>query len=78
MSISPWDGAHALELMGYDTGVDLPALIVASRRLPALVGHDVPGQIAKAGSRLDLHAPPAEFDDIRARALARAAAAASR
>ncbi|MDI9331403.1 MAG: hydroxymethylglutaryl-CoA lyase [Alphaproteobacteria bacterium] len=46
---------HALELMGYDTGVDLNALIVAARRLPALIGHDIPSQIVKAGQRLDLH-----------------------
>jgi hydroxymethylglutaryl-CoA lyase len=50
---------HALDLMGYDTGVDLPALIQASRRLPALIGHDTPGQIVKAGRRLDLHPRPA-------------------
>ncbi|MBX3605223.1 MAG: hydroxymethylglutaryl-CoA lyase [Piscinibacter sp.] len=59
---------HALELMGYDTGVDLAQLLAASRRLPALVGHEVPSQIAKAGRRLDLHRPPADFDVIRARA----------
>jgi hydroxymethylglutaryl-CoA lyase len=62
---------HALELMGYDTGVDLENLVVASRRLLAMVGHDVPSQIVKAGTRLDLHAPPAGFDGIRERALAR-------
>lgn len=49
------DIVHALEWMGYDTGVDLPALIAASKRLPALIGHDTPGQITKAGRRLDLH-----------------------
>ena len=40
---------HALELMGYDTGVDLAALIDAAKRLPALIGHDMPSQIVKAG-----------------------------
>jgi len=62
---------HALELMGYDTGVDLPALLAAARRLPALIGHDIPGQIAKAGRRLDLHPVPADFEAIRERAMAR-------
>ena len=66
---------HALQLMGYDTGVDLPALLAAARRLPALIGHDVPGQITKAGQRLDLHPPPRDLPAIRERALARAAAA---
>ena len=50
--------AHALELMGYDTGIDLSALVSAAQRLPALIGHDVPSQILKAGRRLDLHPVP--------------------
>ncbi len=64
--------AHALQLMGYDTGVDLARLIAASQRLPGLIGHDTPSQITKAGRRLDLHPVPADFEAIRARALARA------
>lgn len=68
---------HALELMGYDTGVDLDALIAASRRLPALIGHDTPSQIVKAGQRLDLHPLPADFASLRERALQRDAAAPS-
>jgi hydroxymethylglutaryl-CoA lyase len=62
---------HALELMGYDTGVDLEGLIAASKRLPGLIGHDIPSQLVKAGRRLDLHTPPADFELIRQRALAR-------
>ena len=46
-------------------------LIEAAKRLPALIGHDIPSQIVKAGRRLDLHPPPADFDAIRERALAR-------
>lgn len=64
---------HALALMGYDTGVDLAALLDAVARLPALIGHEVPSQIAKAGQRLHLHPVPADFAAIRERALARAA-----
>ena len=64
---------HALELMGYATGVDLARLIDASRCLPALIGHDIPSQIVKAGRRLDLHPLPADFYAIRERALARSA-----
>jgi hydroxymethylglutaryl-CoA lyase len=64
---------HALELMGYDTGVDLAKLLAAAKRLPALVGHDIPSQIVKAGRRLDLHPVPADFAAIRERALARKA-----
>jgi hydroxymethylglutaryl-CoA lyase len=49
---------HALQLMGYDTGVDLGLLIDAAKRLPPLIGHDIPSQIVKAGRRLDLHPMP--------------------
>ncbi len=43
------DMVHMLDAMGYATGVDLTALIECSRILPGLVGHDVPGQVARAG-----------------------------
>ena len=62
---------HALELMGYDTGVDLPALIKAAERLPALIGHEIPSQIVKAGRREDMHPLPADFAQTRERALGR-------
>lgn len=62
---------HALELMGYDTGVNLISLIDASMRLPALIGHDIPSQIVKAGRRLDLHPLPDDFNATRERALGR-------
>jgi hydroxymethylglutaryl-CoA lyase len=63
---------HALDLMGYDTGVDLERLIAASKRLPALIGHDTPSQIVKAGRRLDLHPLPKDFEMIKQRAHSRA------
>ena len=66
--------AHALALMGYDIGVELPALVAAARRLPGLLGHDVPSQILRAGQRLDLHPRPGDFDRILARATAGARA----
>lgn len=65
---------HALELMGYRTGVDLAGLLAAAARLPGLIGHDVPSQILKAGRRLDLHRPPCDLEAVRLRALARDAA----
>ena len=64
---------HGLALMGYDTGVNLEALLAAASRLPTLLGHDVPSQLLKAGRRLDLHPRPADFDEIQARAFARVA-----
>lgn len=62
---------HALQLMGFDTGVDLEQLLAAASHLPALLGHETASQIAKAGCRLDLHPPPQDFDAIRERALSR-------
>jgi hydroxymethylglutaryl-CoA lyase len=44
--------------IGLTTGIDLERLLELSRQLPALVGHDVPGQVAKAGRPMDLHPIP--------------------
>ncbi len=71
------DMVHMLDLIGYDTGVDLPALVDVARTLPALVGHELAGQLVKAGRRLDLHPAPESLVQIRERALARAATATS-
>ena len=52
------DMVNMLEDMGYDTRVDLAKLLAVARRIPAIVGHDVPGQVMKAGQTLELHDPP--------------------
>ncbi len=52
------DAVAMAEQMGMATGIDLPALIALSRKLPALLGHDVPGQVMKAGLVTDLHPAP--------------------
>ena len=52
------DMVHMLDAMGYDTGVDLEQLIAISRLLPEIVGHDVPGQVAKAGPYTRLYPVP--------------------
>ncbi len=44
------DLVHMLEAMGCDTGVDLDALLACAGRMPAIVGHEVPGQVVKAGA----------------------------
>ena len=59
---------HALAAMGYDTGVNLSALTQIAAGLPALLGHEMASPIVKAGPSCQLHARPASFDDIRARA----------
>lgn len=68
------DVLHALELMGYNTNVDLLAVMTAAAQLPELIGHDIPSQLLKAGRRLDLHPRPADFEGIRERAWAGAGA----
>jgi hydroxymethylglutaryl-CoA lyase len=49
------DLVNMCEEMGIPTGIDLDLLIELSRGLPALLGHDVPGQVAKAGRNSKLH-----------------------
>jgi hydroxymethylglutaryl-CoA lyase len=53
---------HMLQYMGYDTGIDLDALLATSRRLGEIVGHELPGQVVKAGKATDLHPSPREVD----------------
>ncbi|MBX9973627.1 hydroxymethylglutaryl-CoA lyase [Cytobacillus firmus] len=43
------DVVHMLEEMGVKTSIDLDALIAASHKLKEILGHDLPGQVAKAG-----------------------------
>lgn len=52
------DMVNMLEDMGYDTGVDLDKLLAAAVKMPLVVGHDVPGQVMRAGKTLHLHAVP--------------------
>jgi len=52
------DLVHMFEAMGWDTGVDLDALLAVARRMPGIVGHDVPGQVVKAGPSSRRHALP--------------------
>jgi hypothetical protein len=39
-------------------------LLAAARQLPAIVGHDVPGQVAKAGRITDLHPAPSHVAEL--------------
>ncbi|CAM3712239.1 hydroxymethylglutaryl-CoA lyase [Aeromicrobium ponti] len=43
------DVVHMLEEMGVKTSIDLDRLIQASHKLKEILGHDLPGQVAKAG-----------------------------
>ena len=59
-NISSEDAIHMLDAMGYDTGMDLDRLLDIARQMPAIVGHEVPGQVAKAGRITNLHPAPPE------------------
>jgi hydroxymethylglutaryl-CoA lyase len=65
------DLVHMLDAMGYTTGVNLELLLACARSLPGIVGHQVPGQVAKAGRVSDLHPEPAWLPEVRAKALER-------
>jgi len=62
------DLVHMLQAMGHAVAVDLEGLLAAARTLPALVGHDVPGQVLHAGASQDLHPIPEDLETIRTRA----------
>ena len=64
-NISSEDAVHMLDAMGYDTGMDLPRLLAIARQMPDIVGHDVPGQVAKAGRITDLHPAPDFVQELR-------------
>lgn len=51
-NISTEDFVYLLEESGYDTGMDLTALTEIARQAQAVVGHDLPGLMMKAGPRL--------------------------
>jgi hydroxymethylglutaryl-CoA lyase len=57
-NISSEDAIHMLDAMGYETGIDLNALLAIAKQLPQIVGHGVPGQVLKAGRIHDLHPIP--------------------
>jgi hydroxymethylglutaryl-CoA lyase len=46
------DLVYLLEESGFDTGVDLEALIAVAKRVEQVIGHPLPGQVMKAGPRL--------------------------
>lgn len=59
------DAIHMLDAMGYDTGIKIPKLLELAKRLPVIVGHEVPGQVAKAGSTFTLHPEPSYVNELR-------------
>jgi hydroxymethylglutaryl-CoA lyase len=58
------DAVHMLDAMGYDTGMALERLLQVAREMPGIVGHAVPGQVAKAGPSMTLHPAPAYVAEL--------------
>jgi hydroxymethylglutaryl-CoA lyase len=46
------DLVYLLEESGFDTGIDLDALIAVARKVEEIIGRPLPGQVMKAGPRL--------------------------
>lgn len=59
------DAIHMLDAMAHDTGIDVARLLATARELPRIVGHEVPGQLAKAGLITDLHPAPPSVAELR-------------
>ena len=53
------DLVYLLEESGFDTGIDLEALIAVARRVEEVIGRPLPGQVMKAGPRLRRYTPDA-------------------
>ncbi|QQK74695.1 hydroxymethylglutaryl-CoA lyase [Salicibibacter cibarius] len=49
------DLVHMLTFMGYEVGANLDQLIDSAKYLQDVLGHEVPGQVIKAGKITDLH-----------------------
>jgi len=49
------DLVYLLHELGIDTGIDLEALIKVAKKVEETLGRPLPGQVMKAGLRLDLH-----------------------
>ena len=50
------DLVYLLKESGFDTGIDLDALIGVARRVESVIGRQLPGQVMKAGPRLRKYA----------------------
>jgi len=52
------DLVYMLHELNIETGIDLRALLGVARRAEQVIGRSLPGQVIKAGLRLDLHPTP--------------------
>ena len=73
-NVATEDVVHLLQCMGFDCGLTVEGLTGAAAQLRALLGHDLPSAVGRAGARWQRHPAPVDFEQIRQRALARDAA----
>ncbi|MDZ7592359.1 MAG: hydroxymethylglutaryl-CoA lyase [Rubrivivax sp.] len=72
-NVATEDVVHLLTCLGRDCGLTVEGLTGAAQMLRELLGHDLPSAVGRAGPRWQRHEPPADIDQIRARAFGRAA-----
>ena len=72
-NVATEDLVHLLQRLGHTTGPQLSGLTGAADHLAALLGHELPGAIRRAGPSTRRHPVPADFEQIRAKALAQEA-----
>jgi hydroxymethylglutaryl-CoA lyase len=73
-NVATEDLVHLLQCLGLDCGMHAEALAPAAWALRELLGHALPSAVGRAGPRWQRHPLPADFEQIRERALAREAA----
>ena len=56
-NVSTEDLVYLLEESGFETGIDLDALVEAARFAQGVIGRELPGQVMKAGPRLRRYDP---------------------
>ena len=54
-----------LHCISMQRGIDLDRLLPIARALPDIVGHTVPGQVAKSGRTTDLHPAPPSVAELK-------------
>lgn len=57
------DLVYLMGELGLETGINLVELIKVAKRVEEVVGRELPGQVMKAGPRLDLHPLPDKISD---------------
>jgi len=55
------DLVYLMDELGLETGINLVELIKVAKRVEEVVGRKLPGQVMKAGRRLDLHPLPGKI-----------------